>query len=402
MASRRVCGRLGRGRHGFAGCGMGKATEIPGLSGGRTGSPRGNLRKASAPAAENAPLFSGAPRWKMPSGILSRGALLPVQRSARCFPVGKRSTISRPHATAPRAALCRRPAPEKRAPHARHRGKRHPASFRVGHPCLCDAIRAVFLLESAPPFPARTRRPSRTAPHHFPPTRDSPPRSAPQTPRAGKARPACAPQGKMPAGILSRRAPLPVRRNPRCFPVGKRSTISRPRAVPPAQRSADASRWKSAPRLPHAHRAGKALAGVVARRLANESVQPEFSTAWTDRLALRESRRCGDQRCGAASKPRLPPRTRVDKASALCAAARAVSRFRSNVSMDRPGRIRRLPHYGKQRQRRERCSPMRRPQSDRAEARKARAPSLWKRSLRRRQHPGDGTGRRRGAMLFCR
>ncbi len=270
MASRRVCGRLGRGRHGFAGCGMGKATEIPGLSGGRTGSPWGNLRKASAPAAENAPLFSGAPRWKMPSGILSRGALLPVQRSARCFP------------------------------------------------------------------------------------------------------------------------------------VGKRSTISRPRAVPPAQRSADASRWKSAPRLPHAHRAGKALAGVVARRLANESVQPEFSTAWTDRLALRESRRCGDQRCGAASKPRLPPRTRVDKASALCAAARAVSRFRSNVSMDRPGRIRRLPHYGKQRQRRERCSPVRRPQSDRAEARKARAPSLWKRSLRRRQRPGDGTGRRRGAMLFCR
>ena len=238
--------------------------------------------------------------------------------------------------------------------------------------------------------------------HHFPPARDSPPRCALQTPRAGKARPACAPQGKMPAGILSRRAPLPVRRNPRCFPVGKRSTISRPRAVPPAQRSADASRWKSAPRLPHAHRAGKALAGVVARRLANESVQPEFSTAWTDRLALRESRRCGDQRCGAASKPRLPPRTRVDKASALCAAARAVSRFRSNVSMDRPGRIRRLPHYGKQRQRRERCSPMRRPQSDRAEARKARAPSLWKRSLRRRQHPGDGTGRRRGAMLFCR
>ena len=329
MASRRVCGRLGRGRHGFAGCGMGKATEIPGLSGGRTGSPWGNLRKASAPAAENAPLFSGAPRWKMPSGILSRGALLPVQRSARCFPVGKRSTISRPHATAP-------------------------------------------------------------------------PRCALQTPRAGKARPACAPQGKTPAGILSRRAPLPVRRNPRCFPVGKRSTISRPRAVPPAQRSADASRWKSAPRLPHAHRAGKALAGVVARRLANESVQPEFSTAWTDRLALRESRRCGDQRCGAASKPRLPPRTRVDKASALCAAARAVSRFRSNVSMDRPGRIRRLPHYGKQRQRRERCSPMRRPQSDRAEARKARAPSLWKRSLCRRQRPGDGTGRRRGAMLFCR
>ena len=137
-------------------------------------------------------------------------ALFSCWKAFHHFPPARDSPPALRSADAPR----RKSAPRMRATG----GKRRPASFRVGHPCLCDAIRAVFLLESVPPFPARAR---------------CPPRSAPQTPRAGKARLVSpmhtAPEKRWPASL---RADLPTKACNRNFqPPGQIGLLCGNRAV---------------------------------------------------------------------------------------------------------------------------------------------------------------------------